>query len=104
MMFIFIFAIIDVIAGILLMLSGPELQGSSFVFWIALLVFLKGFIMLVNDKFSKGKKIPWMAIFDFIASAALFGVSGGILLPLYFVIGIIMAGKGVWQVLQSLVK
>ncbi len=103
-MFIFIFAVIDVIAGILLMVSGPQLQGSEFVFWVALIVFLKGFVMLVNDKFSKGKKIPWMALFDFIASAALFGVSGGALLPFYFVLGIVMAGKGVWQVLQSLVK
>jgi hypothetical protein len=104
MMFIFIFAIIDVIAGALLMMSSPELQGSGFVFWIALLVFIKGFVMLVNDRFSKGKRIPWMALFDFIASAALFGVSGGVLLPFYFVLGIVMAGKGVWQVLQSLVK
>ncbi len=103
-MFIFIFAIIDVIAGIILMMSGPQFQGSEFVFWVALLVFLKGFVMLVNEKFSKGKKVPWMALFDFIASAALFGVSGGLLLPFYFVLGIVMAGKGVWQVLQSLVK
>ncbi len=103
-MFIFIFAIIDVIAGILLMMSSPELAGNELVFWIALLVFIKGFIMLVNDRFSKGKNIPWMALFDFIASAALFGVSGGILLPFYFVLGIVMAGKGVWQVIQSLVK
>jgi hypothetical protein len=102
--FIFIFAIIDVIAGGLLLMASPELAGNELVFWIALIVFIKGFIMLVNDKYAKGKNIPWMALYDFIVSTALFGVNGGVLLPFYFILGIVMAGKGVWQIIQSLVK
>jgi len=103
-MFIFVFAIIDVIAGVLLMMASPNLAGSDLVFWIALFTLIKGFVMFVNDKYTKGNKYPWMAMFDFISAIALFAVSGGFLLPFYFILGIVMAGKGVWQFIQSMVK
>jgi len=102
-MFIFIFAIVDVIAGILLMIASPALQGNEFLFWIALTVLIKGFMMFVNEKIAKSNKYPWLSMFDFIAALALFAVNGGFLLPFYFVLGLIMAGKGVWQFIQSMV-
>lgn len=103
-MFIFIFAILDIIAGVLLLSSSTSLLGSDFTFWVAIIVLVKGLIIFVNEKFgAKGNKYPLMAILDFISAIALLSMSGGFVLPFYFALGLLMAGKGVWQFIESIV-
>ena len=101
-MFFLIFAIIDIVSGILLMLSGPALKGSELVFWFALALLIKGFIMFVHQKFGKDSKmVPFGPILDFVVALALFGVSGGFTLPFYIALGLLMLGKGVFGFLGS---
>jgi hypothetical protein len=105
-MIISILGLIDIIAGIILIVGGlPYFQGSSLVFGVAVLMIIKGiWSWLTNIASPQGLNLDPMGILDIITGLLLFLVISGVFFSIFALLGVLVIIKGVYSFVVGLVK
>jgi len=100
-MLLFILSILDLIAGLLVILSQNFLLTSNaFVFYFAIYSLGKGIVSLLTS-IAVGYFFDWMGVIDVITGIALFMIHSGSQLGIFKTIGIIILIKGLYSLILS---
>lgn len=103
-MFLFVLGILDLIAGIILGLSGfVPYTENGFVFFLGLIIVIKGIVSFLMGA-AKGFYLDFMGLLDIVAGAMLMIATTGFMLFFFPYIGIILIFKGLYSMLIGLVK
>ena len=96
-MFLMLLGVLDVIAGLLLALSGTiPLTGNWFVIFFAIVMVLKG-IWSVLAALGGGFKYDLLGLVDLVVGGVLWLVVSGWVNEAFLYLGIIVLIKGLWS-------
>lgn len=99
-----ILGVLDILGGILLIISAFIPYGESGFIMTAGGVFItKGVLLLIYGKFSEGPQTGWGGVLDLIVGFLFIGLFFNIYLFVFPLIGLIMIVKGVIGFVKSIV-
>jgi uncharacterized membrane protein HdeD (DUF308 family) len=100
-----ILGVLDILGGILLVISGFVPYGSSgFILTVGGVFITKGVLIFIYSKFGKESHYDWGSVLDLLTGIILVMLFFGTYLFVFPVIGLIMIVKGVITFAKSLVS